>query len=131
MKRIKYIICGISCLAIVVMLYYVTLRDDGAKASQQASAFIQSRPNASQLRGYLKKNKIDFDVTYRKFVPGQRAYIVENPDPKMAAFIDFDIYDVKKAWCGHNFDSYMVIYDRKGVFLESRQIRRNIGCLDF
>lgn len=128
MKRIKYIIWGILCLVIVTMLYYVTRRDDGAEVSQQASTFIQSRPNASQLRGYLKKNKIDFNVTYRTFVPGRRAYIIENPDPKMAAYIDFDIYDVKKAWCGQNLDSYMVIYDRKGVFLESEQVRRNIGC---
>ena len=110
------------------MLYYATLRDDGAEVSQQALTFIQSRPNSSQLRGYLKKNKIDFDVTYRKFVPGKRAYIVENPDPKVAAYIDFDIYDVKKAWCGKNLDSYMVIYDRKGVFLESKKLRWNIGC---
>ena len=135
MRKPVFVFLGTVVVIILIILTsviygYLTSKSDGNIVSQQTLSFLKSRPNSTQLKQFLKKNKIDFDV-YRNRPTSHSASISSIIDTKEAAHIVFVIYDVKKSWCGHFLDYYTITFNKEGHFLSSENSRKNIGCFDF
>lgn len=133
MRKIVFVLLGEVVIIILIVLTfvmygYLTSKSDGNIVSQQTLTFLKSHPNSMQLKQFLKENKIDFDVYHNKPTFGSESI---PSDAKEAAHIVFVIYDVKKSWCGHFRDYFVITFNKDGYFLSSEYSRNNVGCLDF
>lgn len=133
MRKIVFAFLGTVVVIILIVLTsviygYATSKSDGNIVSQQTLSFLKSHPNPMQLKQFLKEKKIDFDTYPNKRTSGSE---IISPDAKDGTHIVFVIYDVKKTWCGHFLDYFVITFNKDGHFLSNEYFRKNIGCLDF
>ena len=134
MKAKIVVFFGIVIIAgAALFLFNTSQNSQGIIEEKKVSAFMRTTPSLQKMKVFLKSNAIDFtENAIRDSPPGDVIRtIFDLSNRQKISYLSVRVHGVEKTWCGRIDRVFMIVYDKQGRMMESKNIRMETACLDF